>query len=140
MKLTIKLSDLLKQLPRDIRYALIAGSDGLPESFVFDATEAPPDIREKLESEYPLVRKVLTTMQWIFFCEIVRGKNGADTNQLLRFVETSNAATYTTHSNSVAVHIKAIRSKIREFKLPFEVETVRGSRHIPGRYKINSLV
>lgn len=74
------------------------------------------------------------------FCEIMKGKNGADLNQLLRFVETSTAATYTTNSNNVAVHIKGIRQKIRENGFPFEIETVKGSRHLPGRYKINVLV
>lgn len=142
MKVIVKTSTLTAQLPKEIRYALIAGSDGLPESFELEVQVAPEKELYKLEKDFPKVRKALTNKEFDIFRLIKMNKNGEQSTVLHRLVA-SDGTRYLSeahsHSNLIAVHVKCIRNKFRENNLPFEIETLRGSRGYPGRYKLIEL-
>jgi DNA-binding response OmpR family regulator len=74
------------------------------------------------------LERILTRKEWKIFMAISKpvGENG---NELALLVDCSFNA-----SNTIAVHIKNIRKKIRENALPIVIETIRRGSSIPGSY------
>lgn len=135
MRITISKDQLLRQLPKQIRYDLIAAGDDIPDSFEFEALMSAPDMYEKLAGELKEVRRLFKgSVQWRIFCDLYTNPDGVSPHNLLNHINCV-ASDYSTYVNAVSVHVYQIRKLIRLHKLPYEIEKQRGSaRFNAGRY------
>lgn len=142
MKVKIPRRKLLAQLPTLIRAQLISCND-LPDYFDFDLEVAgrkhgEPEPKEpgavaavgmnKIESQYPEVRKALTPMQWYMFCVMLKHPSGASIYVLGDLLKGDITP------NGVSVHIKGLRKNLSKARLPFDIQTNRSSVLGGGSY------
>lgn len=139
MKIEIPTRQLLEQLPKNLRYDLIA-SDDLPASFTFDAREVPKTRYDAFDEEFEPHRKKLTAIEWEMLRELYARAERIPYDRLHGFTKAHEDHTLSTYqrNNLVAVHMKSIRAKLASLGLPYAIETERGSRVRPGTYRLVS--
>lgn len=142
MKVLVKKHDLLDQLPKDLRYLLIASTDCLPDRFVFDGVTPAQmseheEKREMFKTEYSNVHVALTPTQWEMFCDLLEKPNGVSKTSFYKY----STSTYDSMNaeNNLAVQMKLIRQSLKSFSLPFSVEGVRKTHFVPGKYILKPL-
>lgn len=110
VKIIIKRDDLLRQIPPGV---------DLPAEIILDGK--PYSDREMPEHEYPDVFPLLTGVEWDMFCELA-DRGMASVRDLSKHLKHRDDVFV---SNNIAVHIKSIRKKIRDWNLPYIIETKR---------------
>ena len=137
MKVIVKKHELLDQLPKELRYLLIASVDALPDMFIFEGMtyiqmNEQEEKREMFKTEYSNVYTVLTPIQWEMFCDMLDRPEGVTKNKFQKYSHSS----YDTISadNTIAVQIKLIRKAFNSFSLPFSIEGIRKTHFQPGKY------
>ncbi len=111
MKITIKREEFLKivsnYLPEDINIGDLPWIKG-------ESTPAPST------QEYSDMFQVLSKTEWKIFCEITN-TGSADVPTLAKHLRESRTGAM--NGPAVANHIKGIRRKIVEWKLPYQIDT-----------------
>ena len=134
MKVMVHKDELLSQLPRDLRYLLIASTDGLPPTFEFEALPKSEmmkaqEERATLKFVHPKVHEVLTPVQWEIFCDLLERPKGAIYSALYK---------HTFHSidpeDTIRQQIRFIRDKFKANSLPFTIENQKKTHYELGRY------
>lgn len=148
MRIRVPKSQLIRQLPQDIRAQVVSCND-LPDYFVFDVfnpeqsprptskkegtlVEQEGENYEAQKKDFPTVAAVLTGMEWFMFCVMLKNPHGASVHKLagkLKHPEVNM-------SNNVSVHIKSLRRKLKKNGLAFRIETKRADVLSAGSYKL----
>lgn len=128
MKIKISLRELLIQLD-----AQSPTPNALPHEMILEGTTADAnDILEPVFKEFPSVRRLLTASERMIFGEL-NGSLGQEIRYevffriLDRTQDLKNKDVTSRMRNTLAAHVKNIRKKLAQEKLPFGIYTVRDS-------------
>jgi DNA-binding response OmpR family regulator len=133
MRISVSRSELFGQLPLDVRRELV-GNPAIPEVFHFEVAEYSVNRQhehKKLAGEYPDVERLLSPMEWFIFSMLVQHPDGVEYSTLGEKTRSRGR-----NPNTVVVHAKNLRRKLRENRLPFDLLTMRGSVLGSGAYKL----
>jgi len=149
MLVQVKTRELIDQLPKQLRYDLIASFVPLPEFIVFRTAvpytkpvKRPSETRrERLQEEwteipgvmekYPHVAKELSVTQWRIF-SLIQRPEGATRNELKALVSLSYVS-----DNLICSHLSALRRRFKAKGLPFDIESLRATGFNPtAKYKL----
>lgn len=127
--------DLLRQLPQQAGYALLQWFDEMPHVFQFEALPCQTK-SQRLEIDYPAIKKVLTPIEWILFVALYeRGKVRYSTLYAL-FTPEDKGLDIKAKSNGVQVHAKNFRAKLKKMSASFQLITYRQSIGGEGAFQL----
>lgn len=144
--------ELLKALPPLVSAQLRSCND-LPDIFELDMLDVmetakknemgvgeydvAANFKKEAQAKYPEAYKALTQMQWYIFCELMeKYPSWVGVSQIgNKFTRSKNQQQYML----VVQHIKNLRRRLKENKLPYDVVTYRGGKLGQGSYSIKML-
>lgn len=130
--------ELLRQLPQKAGYALMQWMDEMPEFFIFQGAEVRLH-EEALMDKYPQLLGKLTPGEWQLLTSLFqRGK--VSYSHLMYELKLEDEDGFLPTSNVLNVHVKNLRNKIRQYKLPFRVVTFEQNAYRQGSYKLIELL
>lgn len=125
MQFSIRRNEFLRQLPKG----------ELPSEIIFEGTPYNQKNIGNSYKEYADIADVLSRTQWAMFKEMLDNPKGATLTQLLKHCSPGLSL----NENLVAVHILNLRKKLKKYKKPYKIISVRSGNLIETTYKLDRI-